>query len=73
MRMTLFDYLASGVGIELTHAVIVVLLAIGGWITYQTRKQSEKNETLLHNHIDEHHAELAHTSPGDVVESDPNM
>jgi len=71
--MTIFDFLSSGMGVELTHAIIVVLLAVGGWISYQTRKQSEKNESLLQNHIDDHQAQLAHTTPGDVVESDPNM
>ena len=60
--MTLFDWLASPVGIDLTHAVIVLILAVASWVTYRTHRVTKANADRLDNHIAEHRADVAHTT-----------
>jgi hypothetical protein len=47
-------YLASPIGIELQHAVIVFLLAAAGYLSYKSKRQSEKNAELLNSHLEQH-------------------
>lgn len=42
--MGLFEWLSTPGGIELTHAVVVVLIAVSGYITYRTREHVKRVE-----------------------------
>ena len=52
--MSFFDWLGTAQGVELTHAVIVLLVAVAGYLSYLAKQQSNANATLLNNHLDEH-------------------
>lgn len=52
--MTVYDFLESPLGVQLVHAVIVLLLAVTGWVSYKTKKQSESNAKALDGHIESH-------------------
>lgn len=52
--MTVFDFLESPIGVQLVHAIIVMLLAVTGWVSYKTKKQSESNAKALDGHLDSH-------------------
>ena len=52
--MTLFDWLASPAGVDLVHAVVIVLIAAAGYLTYLTHRQAAKNEQLLDSHLEQH-------------------
>lgn len=52
--MTILDYLSTPIGIELTHAVILLLLAATTWITIQTKRQSQENAKALDGHLESH-------------------
>lgn len=71
--MTIFDWLASPIGVELEHAVIVLILAVSGWITFRTHKQSKENAQLLNGHLEQHMIGTAHTTSGAVVDDTPHM
>jgi hypothetical protein len=65
----LFEFLESPEGIELTHAVIILLLAIASYITWLTKRRTDENAKQLNSHLEQHIMGAAHTTSG-VVESD---
>lgn len=52
--MNAFDFLLSPAGIELTHAVILLITATAAYVAYLARRQSKQNSELLNGHIAEH-------------------
>lgn len=52
--MTFWDWLASPDGIRVEHAVIVLVLAISGYLSYLTKRATEKNRQLLNSHLEQH-------------------
>jgi hypothetical protein len=65
----LFAFLESPEGIELTHAVIILLLAIASYITWLTKRRTDENAKQLNSHLEQHIVGAAHTTSS-VVESD---
>jgi hypothetical protein len=49
--MTLFDWLASPIGLEFTHALIFLIVAVAGWISYQNRQHIGQVSQKLDSHI----------------------
>lgn len=59
--MTLFDWLTTPDGIAATHAGIVLLVAIAGWLQWQTHREVVAQQKLLDGHLNEHVAQdVAH-------------
>lgn len=52
--MSLVDYLTSPIGIELTHAIILLLVAVAAYISYRARVYAKQNAQLLNSHLEEH-------------------
>lgn len=52
--MTVFDFLESPIGVQLVHAVIVLILAIAAWFSYMAKRQSDQNAKLLNGHLQAH-------------------
>lgn len=52
--MTIFDYLASPIGIDVQHALIVLVLALAAYLSYLAKRQSSTNTKLLNDHLEEH-------------------
>lgn len=49
--MTLFDWLGTATGIELTHALIVLIVAISGWISYRNHVRIGDVSDQLVDHV----------------------
>ena len=58
------DYLVSPSGQELTHAVVVLLVAVGGYLTYLAHRQTKENSEKIDNHIAQHEVDAFTTSRG---------
>lgn len=58
--MTFFDWLASPGGVQLEHAVVILLLSAAAWFAKMARDQSRDNARLLNGHIEEHAMGIAH-------------
>jgi hypothetical protein len=56
LTSSVWDFLQTSAGIELTHAFIVLILATAGWITYRTHERLKSLGHDLNNHLDEHNA-----------------
>jgi hypothetical protein len=52
--VTLFDYLLTPIGMELTHAVIVLIVAAAALMSYAAHRVSSKNQEMLNGHLEEH-------------------
>lgn len=52
--MSPWDWLASPIGVDLVHAVIVLLLAAAGWLTYLTHRGIQNNGDQLVEHLRQH-------------------
>jgi hypothetical protein len=69
----LIDWLTTPEGIELTHAVIVVLMAIGGYLTWLTRRNVQTNAERLNDHLEQHVIDAAHTTSSVVDTEHTNI
>jgi hypothetical protein len=65
--LTFWDFLTSPTGQELTHAFVVLILAIATYLTYLAHRQVKANAERLDDHIAEHDVDAFTTSRG----SDP--
>lgn len=66
--MGAFDWLITPAGVQLTHAVIVLLVAVAAYIGALAKRQSSENAKLLNSHIEQHvmdAASHANENPGD--------
>lgn len=52
--MTIFDWLTTATGQEFTHAVIVLLIATAGYLTYLAKRAADKNAAAVRHHLAEH-------------------
>lgn len=72
--MTIFDYLASPIGIDVQHAVIVLILAVAAYISYLAKRQSTANSKLLNAHLTEHiNAALEERPVGTLTPEEPPL
>lgn len=71
--MTLFDWLSTPAGLELSHAVTLVLLAVAAWISWRTHQTATANTQKLDNHIAEHSADIAHTTDSGDAAAEHNI
>lgn len=65
--MGLFDWLITPGGIELEHAIIVLLVAVAGYFARSARQRSSENAKLLNHHLEQHVMDAAsagHSDPG---------
>jgi hypothetical protein len=49
--MTVFEWLNTGTGQDLVHALIVLILAVSGWITYRAKVRLDAADAKLDQHI----------------------
>lgn len=49
--MTFFDWLLTSTGVEFTHAVIALLIAASGWLSYQNHRRIISVDTKLDAHV----------------------
>lgn len=54
--MTVWDFLLSPAGQELSHLVVAIAIAITGWGTFRTHHQAKQNAEKLNGHLDQHNA-----------------
>jgi len=57
------------------HAVVILIVAAAGYLTYLTHRQSSHNAALLSHHLDEHvdaAIERQLADPGPLVEPPPS-
>lgn len=52
--MGFFDWLSSPHGIEVEHAVIVLLLAVAGYFSALAKRAATQNRELLNSHLEMH-------------------
>lgn len=64
--MSFVEWLSTPGGIELTHAFVVLLLAVSAWISYRTREHAKRIESRLDGHI-----RRAEEAEQRVTQSDP--
>jgi hypothetical protein len=50
----LITWLSTPTGIEFTHAVIALLVAIAAYLTYATHQSQKTTRQLLDGHLDDH-------------------
>lgn len=66
----MYDFLTSPTGIELTHAVILVLVALAAYLSAKAKAQSASNEKLLNGHLQAHVAQLqAEQKPSELPDT----
>lgn len=55
---------------QLVHAVIVLILAIAAWFSFQAKRTSDTNQKLLNGHLQEHvNAQVAAQTAGELGHS----
>jgi hypothetical protein len=52
--VTIFDFLVTPIGQDLVHAVIALLIALAGALTWLTRRDVHQTHRLLRGHLEEH-------------------
>jgi hypothetical protein len=52
--MDFWTWLGTPGGIEMEHAIITLLVAIAGYLSYLAHQQSAENRKLLNSHLEEH-------------------
>lgn len=57
--MPIIEFLETPAGNELVHAVVLLLVAISGWISYRTHVRAIENQKLLNGHLEQHIIEAA--------------
>ena len=62
--MTVWEWLTSPIGIELTHAVILVLLALAGFLNYLAHRKANEVQSELSGHLADHSASSNTTTSG---------
>jgi hypothetical protein len=70
---SLTSWLASPTGIEFEHAVILLIVAIAGYLNWLTHQQTADNAKKLNGHLEEHMIGTAHTTESVVDDSAHNM
>jgi hypothetical protein len=51
---TTIEFLSTPLGIELLHAIILLILAIAGYLTYLTKRSADAASSKLDQHLLEH-------------------
>jgi hypothetical protein len=52
--MTIWDFLISPTGQEVTHAIVVLVLAVAAYFTYLAHRYAKENTEKLDDHISQH-------------------
>lgn len=68
----IWDFLVSPTGQELTHAIVVLVLAIAAWFTYLAHRYARDNAEKLDDHISQHVVD-SFTTSSRPKRDDPNI
>lgn len=60
--MNTITFLLSPEGQQLTHAVVLVLVALAAYLSAKAREQASENAKKLDGHLAEHVMGIAHTT-----------
>lgn len=55
--MTFYDWLVSPSGVELTHAIILLVTAVAAYVSFLAHRQSSQNAEMLNSHLEKHIAD----------------
>lgn len=52
--MTVWDWLNSPTGIDLVHALIVLIAAVSAYVSYLAKRETAQSKKLLNSHLEQH-------------------
>lgn len=69
----LIVFLSTPAGQEVTHAIVVVAVAISGWLNWRTHREAQRNGRLLNGHLADHMRQSENAAASSETDDEHNM